>query len=928
MSADGRMHVYHEFARLRSMTQWWHWLLLLAVCAALVTYVALLYRRDGRELAPGLRGALLSLRLAALGGILFFFLDLERRCERQLVKNSQAFVLVDTSLSMGIQDVTGEPPSGARRRIDGVIEELAKGTMVGRLRQDHDVEIYRFDENEAPVQVASYPKIQSRRQEEQARRDRSAAIAAELAAARRTAAAAGVLLLAAAAAFAMFLVWAIRRGGAGSWALLAGTWSLLAAVVLLAAANLRSPDIPFLALLGLGKPAPWPTAGDQRAEEPAAADARFAAFVDWSQQLAPRGSETRLGDALRWLIDQERGEPMAGILVFTDGGNNAGKDCSEAVAAAADASVPLLPVGLGSERRPAHVRVADVEAPLRVYPGDAFSLTGYLQAFGLAGRAVKVELRSSSPPAQQGKAEQGKDPGEQLEEDRRVTLGPDGEILPVKFSVTPARTGRRAYRLQVSPPEEDHDPRDDARTVHVDVVERKSRVLLFAGGPTREFIFLRNLLFRDRDTTVDVYLQTGRPGMSQEADQLLFEFPKVAAQLFEYDAIAALDPDWRALGEQEVRLLERWVAEEAGGLIVVAGPVHTPQWSTRGYGDQPLETIKALYPVVFFGRGSATLSTGRFASETPWPLQFSRDGQDAEFLRVEDDPLANERAWASFEGVYGYYAVKDPKAGARVYARFSDPNTAIDGQLPIYLAAHFYGAGRVFFQASGEMWRIRSVNEAYFDRYYTKLIRWVAQGRLLRDSRRGLLLLDKDRCVLGDRVAVRAILTDAQFLPLRAEEVSATLVHPDGSRSALALRRSKEAAREGMYAGEFTAVLEGDYRVEVQPPQAAEGEMLTKEVRSRIPARETERPERNDALLREMAERTGGAYYVGMDAALNRGAAGRAPVFNVLAPQDQVTLLPGTPDTAFERLLMTWLMAFICGALCLEWLIRRLAKLA
>jgi hypothetical protein len=177
-------------------------------------------------------------------------------------------------------------------------------------------------------------------------------------------------------------------------------------------------------------------------------------------------------------------------------------------------------------------------------------------------------------------------------------------------------------------------------------------------------------------------------------------------------------------------------------------------------------------------------------------------------------------------------------------------------------------------------------------------------------------------------VAVRAILTDAQFLPLTADEVTATLVHPDGSRSTLPLRRTKEAAREGMYVGEFTAVLEGDYRVEVQPPRAGEGDLLAKEVRSRIPALETERPERNDALLREMAEKTGGAYYVGMDAALNRGGVGRAPVFSLLAPQDQVTLLPGTPDKTFERLLMTWLMALICGALCLEWLIRRVAKLA
>ena len=49
----------------------------------------------------------------------------------------------------------------------------------------------------------------------------------------------------------------------------------------------------------------------------------------------------------------------------------------------------------------------------------------------------------------------------------------------------------------------------------------------------------------------------------------------------------------------------------------------------------------------------------------------------------------SREAWRSFEGVYGYYAVKDPKPAARVYANFSDPNTSIDGDLPIYLTSHF-----------------------------------------------------------------------------------------------------------------------------------------------------------------------------------------------------------------------------------------------
>ena len=225
------------------------------------------------------------------------------------------------------------------------------------------------------------------------------------------------------------------------------------------------------------------------------------------------------------------------------------------------------------------------------------------------------------------------------------------------------------------------------------------------------------------------------------------------------------------------------------------------------------------------------------------------------------------------------------------------------------------------------MWRVRAVDDTFLDEYYTKLIRWVSQGRLQRDSHRGVLLVDKDRCVLGDNISVRAILKDPQLRPLTEAEVTASLVLPDGQRTPLKMRQVKDSTRGGMFAGQFTALVEGDYRVELRPPQATDDEILAREVRARLPAREIERPERNDALLAAMTQKTGGQYFVGVPAAMNRTGGGQS-IAGVLEPQDQTSFLPGTPDKNFERTLMTWLMGLICGVLSLEWLIRRLSKLA
>ena len=920
--ATGETSVYHQFSRLQSMTEWWQWLVMLLVIAAVIAYIAVTYYFDSAELPKPLRWTLLALRVMAFAGILFYFLDLEKRAERQIVKNSRALVLIDTSLSMGIQDGSGGT-GPRRRRIDTVVDEMQRGDFIEGLRAANDVVVYRFDQGVAPTEVASLPKTGpsadiSTTQDTTTTRD------TDLRGARFTATAAIVVFAIGLLSFVTSMFFGVRRAdGDGAWTVLIGMVAMIAGLIILAVANLRFPEVPLRAMLGLEAV----KSATITAETPLSAESTTATpeppAIEWPDALAPRGAETRLGDAVRYLTNRERGGPLAGIVIVSDGGNNAGSEADAAANLARDAGVPVFAVGIGGDERPANVRVVDLEAPPRVYPGDSFSMTGYVQAYGLIGRSIRVELVSLPEANANDETAQ-----ETFEEERRVTLGPDGEIVSLKFDVSPTQQGRRTYRLRIIPPAEDQDSRDNVRSATVQIVERKNRVLLFAGGPSREFRFLRNLLYRDRDTTVAVCLQTAQPGMAQEADEVIYEFPSLVNELFEYDCIVAFDPDWNELAEDQLQLLERWVAEKAGGLIVVAGPVHTPRWASRVQANSKIEAIKGLYPVIFYSRGSATLSLGRFAAETPWPLQFTQDGRDAEFLWLEDDSLLSEQAWTSFEGVYGYYAVKDPKPGARVYARFSDPNTSMDGELPIYLAGHFYGAGRVLFQASGEMWRLRAIQDGYFEAYYTKLIRWASQGRLLRDSSRGVLLVDKDRCLLGDHISVQAILTDAQHEPLTAPQVTASLVAPDGRRSNLEMRKVEDAARAGMYSSQFTAVLEGLYRVELQPPHGAANELLSREVRSQIPALETERPQRNDALLKDLADKTGGAYYVGFDAALNRGGAGRAPISSLLEPQDQVTYLSGTPDKQFERVLMTWLMGLICGVLCLEWLIRRLSKLA
>ncbi|HEV3023475.1 MAG TPA: vWA domain-containing protein, partial [Pirellulales bacterium] len=123
---------------------------------------------------------------------------------------------------------------------------------------------------------------------------------------------------------------------------------------------------------------------------------------DWEAGLEPRGTETRLGQALRQWIDAERSSPVAGLVVFSDGQQNAGVDPGAAVPLAREARIPIYTVGLGSLTQPTNVRISDFVAPARAYPGDHYTATGYLQAQGMAGKSVLVELTSRPADAPAG----------------------------------------------------------------------------------------------------------------------------------------------------------------------------------------------------------------------------------------------------------------------------------------------------------------------------------------------------------------------------------------------------------------------------------------------------------------------------------------------------------------------------------------------
>jgi hypothetical protein len=632
--------------------------------------------------------------------------------------------------------------------------------------------------------------------------------------------------------------------------------------------------------------------------------------------VAARGYETRLGEALAAVAEREPSGLLAGVVVLTDGGNNAGLDPLASAARLARAGVEIMPLGLGSDVLPTNVRVADLIVPARVFPDDAFAVTAYLQAQGLEGKRAQVELLER--PA--GDEPAAGAPGRVIDT-LEATLAADGELVAVRFDVPGLPTpGGRTLTVRMAALAGDSTPGDDSQGAGIEVVDRVTRVLLMTGGPGREYQFMRSVLHRDRSFAVDVLLGTAAPGMSQDSRRILEAFPPSDEALAEYDAVVAIDYDWRLVEPAGWTRLERWVARESGGLFLIAGGIHMDGW----LGDPRSTPLRGLFPVELQQPGQLPLA-GPGGEEEPMPLEFTRDGAEAEFLWLASGGEASRVIWGEFPGIYSCFPAERVKPGATVYARVARMGATAGEPRRVFLAGQFYGSGSVLYAGSGELWRLRGVADAAYERLVAQLVRHISQGRLARGSQRARLLVDRDRHPVGGSVQVRLALADESlFAAAAARPPACRAVGPGGAVIPVALAAAPD--RPGTLEGGFVAGREGNWRIEVDPAAGLAEEPLVKRIQVQLPDRELARPRLDRPLLEQLAARTGGtARFPAPGGWSAAEAADLAASFPDRSRREYET---GAADDRFKQRLNTALLAVGCGCLCVEWIIRRLVKLA
>ncbi len=635
------------------------------------------------------------------------------------------------------------------------------------------------------------------------------------------------------------------------------------------------------------------------------------ASEEWQEKLLSLGTETRLGDALLNVMRREPDESLAGIILLTDGGNNAGVDPIQAASTVAKSSTEVHVIGLGSEQLPANVRVADLLAPTRIFPGDSFSITGYLQSQGLEGEIAQVELLEAEAGTMLNASTK---PASTVIDTTEVRLAADGELLAVRFDLDGLdNPGSRVLAIRVIPPKTDSRSGDNLEAADIEVVDGETQVLLLAGGPSREYRFLRNVLQRDQSFAVDVLLNSAPTGISQDARKILDGFPESREALDEYDVVVAIDYDWEQLDPASTARLERWVSEDSGGLFFVAGNVFMESWLT----NRRFEAIRNLHPVEL-RRGEQILLTPQLAAIDPLPLRFSPDGNDSEFLWLSSNSIASQTIWSEFPGVYSCFDSSVAKPGATVYARVGrNEGLGLTRGGPIYLAGQLYGSGTVFYAGSGELWRIRGVDPAAHERLVTQMVRHVAQGRLLRGSSRGRLMLERDRYPVGESIVARIMETSGDIQPEMA------VISPDGQRIEVPV--VSDPVRSRGLQGSFVVSSEGSWQIALTI-DGNRSDRTVRRIQATLPDRELARPKLERELLSQIATTTGGSAWFPAGTAMNTNDVTK--LVNSLKDRSRKEYETGENDKTFKTTLNTFLLGLGIFLLCSEWILRRLVKLA
>jgi hypothetical protein len=270
--------------------------------------------------------------------------------------------------------------------------------------------------------------------------------------------------------------------------------------------------------------------------------------------IHPDQPATAIGESLREALQESRGQPLAGIFVVTDGGNNSGLPPAEAAHFAREQNVPLFVYGMGVVTPPDLI-LQDLTAPKLAFVKEKINVKAKLRYRGITDKkSVTAILKAGDK-----------------EVDRQTIPLDQAEESDVEFSFVPMEIADLKLEASVEALPEETIVGNNTTSTKLQVIDNKVHVLFIEQEPRWDFRYLLEYMQRDRRLAVRCVLIDGEPGLDKFASSpFLPGLPDDRKTFFENEVIIIGDVTPTDLGETRMKIINQWV-EAGGGIFFLAG---------------------------------------------------------------------------------------------------------------------------------------------------------------------------------------------------------------------------------------------------------------------------------------------------------------------------------------------------------------------
>jgi hypothetical protein len=252
-------------------------------------------------------------------------------------------------------------------------------------------------------------------------------------------------------------------------------------------------------------------------------------------------------------------------------------------------------------------------------------------------------------------------------------------------------------------------------------------------------------------------------------------------------------------------------------------------------------------------------------------------------MELEQDREDNDALWAGFPRPWGWAVAGLAKPGATALAHVPQANESMPlaerERRDAVVVRHNYGFGRVLFVGLDSTWRWRfRAGDLYHHRFWGQVIRWAAADRPLVVGNEWVRFGTPQPVYrLGEPVELVTRISDTagQLKPdllAGARVVRIDEKKPDEDKPVALVPLSKRPAQPRVLEGQLRDLPPGRYAVELAIPELTEklkdkdGKPLRAPFTILPPeSKETAELDRNDALLEDLAGRSGGKVYSPLD---------------------------------------------------------------